>query len=128
MKPMDHLLLIDPGQLTGPQKHIFKRFAELLNSTNNVVMIYWSDANSDEYDEVYNALVHKNRIGITLARVRVTDLENYKFLDVGTVPCFTFYQKRKKIAQVHGHNLTEKDLQQYLTNIMYHREKMGIKE
>ena len=125
---MDHLLMINPGTLSGPQKHIFKKFAELLNSTNNIILLYWSDGNSDEYSDIYNSLVHKNRIGVTITRVRVTDLSNYKFLDINTVPCFTFYQKRKKIAQVNGHGISEKVLQGYLTNIMYHREEMGIKE
>jgi hypothetical protein len=125
---MDHLLLINTGKLTGLQKNIYRKFAELLNSTNNIILLYWSNGKSTEYDKIYYNLVEKNRLGVTITRVHVNNIEDYKFLDINNVPCFTFYQKKKKIAQVNGKNITEKVLQSYIKNIMYHREDMGIKE
>ena len=123
---MDHVQMIDTGKLTNQQKHIFRKWAELLNSTNNIILLYWTDSNSTEYDEIYDRLVKKNKY-ITLSKVRVHNIEHYKFLDVNNVPAFTIYQKRKKLAHISGKGITEAVLQKYLDNMLFHKEALGIK-
>lgn len=127
-KDMDHVKTIDPGKLTLPQKHIFRKWAELLNSTDKIIMMYFADNDSDEYDEIYKNLLKKNKY-IAFSKVKVPKgmIEQFKFLDIHTVPTFVFYRKRCKVAQLGGHKLKEATLQQYLNNMLYRSQELGIK-
>lgn len=118
--------MINTGKLTNQQKHIFRKWAELLTSTNNIILLYWADSKSTEYDEIYDKLVKKNKY-IIISKVRVHNIEPYKFLDVNNVPAFTIYQKRKKLAHIGGKGITEEILQKYLDNMLFHKETLGIK-
>lgn len=125
---MDQVKSIDPGKLTLPQKHIFRQWAELLNSTKGIVMVYFADNNSDEYDEMYKSLSKNNKYTV-ISKVKVPTgaLDDFKFLDIVTVPSFVFYRKRCKIAHLSGHKIKEKTLQKYLDNLLYRSEELGIK-
>ena len=125
---MDQVKSIDPGKLTLPQKHIFRKWAELLNSTDGIIMMYFADGNSDEYDEMYKSLMKKNRY-VSFSKVKVPKgmVSQFNFLDISSVPTFAFYRRRCKLVQLGGHKLQEKTLQKYIDNLLYRSKELGIK-
>lgn len=127
---MDHVQLIKINNLTLPQKHMFRQWAGLLNSTNGIILMYYSDINDIEYDRIYSRLMKKNKGLVTFSRIKVpkNDLKLVEFLDVTTVPTFVFYQKRRKLVQLNGHSITQNNLQSYINNILYHKHNLGIPE
>lgn len=117
---------IDTGKLTLPQKHIFRQWAEVLNSTQGIIMMYFTDGNSEEYDEIYKKLSKNNKL-ILFSKVKVFNCEDFKFMDIHNVPSFVFYRRRCKIVHLTGHKITEKTLQKYLDNLLYKSKELGIK-
>jgi hypothetical protein len=124
---MDHVKSIDTGKLTLPQKHIFRKWAEILNSSC-IVMLYFANS-SDEYAEIYKKIIKTNGRYAKFYKITVPNsmLNDFKFLDITSIPSFVFYKSRCKLVHLSGTKITEKTLQKYIDNILYHSTTLGIK-
>jgi len=127
---MDHVKTIKIDKLTLPQKHLFRKWAGVLDSTKKIIILYFSDVHDTSYDEIYNNLSKKNQGLVVFSRLKIAqrDLKMLNFIDIVTLPTFVFYQKRCKLAQLNGPSISPKVLQGYIDNILYHKKQLGIPE